>query len=186
MTAKKTLLLAMVALAAAALAIPASASAGNWKDNGVQLKAGEHATLGFSGKIEMEYKNAANILSCNASLTLTAEGGETGTITKFDLETASCSGTGIFAKCTVKADKTGTPLVVHTTATGFEVTKAEANIEYEGCTLKKSQQFFPSVFATANQLEPIASITLGGFDSIGIAFLRGSMNAADPKTLGIG
>lgn len=187
MTVKKILLFATVALAAAALAVPASASAGKWKDKGVFLNAGEHATLAFSGKVELEYKNATNVLTCNASLTLTAEGGETGTITKFDLETASCSGVGIFAKCTVSKDKFSTlPLVVHTTAVGFEITKPELNIEYAGCPLESSVQSFPSVLATANKLEPIASVTLFGADSLGVTFLKGSLNAADPKTLGIG
>jgi hypothetical protein len=189
MTAKKMLLLTTVALAAMVLAIPASASAGKWKDKGVFLNASEHATLVFSGKVELEYKNATNVLTCNASFTLTAEGGETGTITKFDLETASCSGIGIFAKCTVKTDKFSTlPLVVHTTAVGFEITKPELNIEYNegvGCTLVSSVQSFPSILATANKLEPIASVTLFGKDSLGVTSLKGSLNAADPKTLGI-
>lgn len=187
MVIKKMLLLATATLAVVALAIPATASAGKWKDKGVFLNAGEHATLEFSGSVELEYKNATNVLTCNASFTLTAEGGETGTITKFELETASCAGIGIFAGCKVKSDKFSTlPLVVHTVAVGFEITKPELTIEYQGCALESSVQNFPFVVATANKLEPIASVTLFGKDSVGVTVLKGSLNAAEPKTLGIG
>jgi hypothetical protein len=191
MTDKKAPLLIAVALATIAFAVPAAALASplTWKDKGVVLKPKEHATLGFSGKVSFEYLGAQNVLTCDANLTLTAEGGHTGTITKFELKTTSCGGNGIFEKCTVKGDKVSPlPLVVHTTTAGFELTETKVELEYAGfgCKLESSSVVYSWIIATPNKLEPIASIALYGEDSLGVHFLRGSLNAADPSTLGLG
>lgn len=192
MTIGKMLLLIVVALAAVAFAAPASATANplTWKDNGVVLKPKEHATLAFTGKLVEEYLGPANTFSCNASITLTAEGGHTGTLTKFELETKSCAGIGKFANCILKDDKITTlPAVVHTTTTDFEITGITIEYIFEkdtGCANPGLTTIFKNITATPNKLQPIASVFLSGADVSTSHVLSGTLNAANPNTLGLG
>jgi len=191
MTIRKILLLTATALVALAFTVPASASANplTWKDNGVVLKAGEHATLTFTGQLAEEYLSHLSTFSCEWNMTLTAEGGHTGTITKFEPVTKSCSGTGKFVNCTLDTDKVSTlPAVVHTTTTDLEITGI--TIEYffagTGCANTSLTTIFKKITATPNKLDPIASIFLSGVDVTGSHFLNGTLKAANPNTLGLG
>ena len=185
------MLLTATALVALAFTVPASASANplTWKDNGVVLKAGEHATLTFTGQLAEEYLSHLSTFSCEWNMTLTAEGGHTGTITKFEPVTKSCSGTGKFVNCTLDTDKVSTlPAVVHTTTTDLEITGI--TIEYffagTGCANTSLTTIFKKITATPNKLDPIASIFLSGVDVTGSHFLNGTLKAANPNTLGLG
>jgi len=190
MTLRKSLLLGGLALALIAY-LPASALANplSWKDKGVVLKKGEHATVDLSGKITWELLGPTHSYTCDVTGTLTAEGGTTtGTITKFALTTASCVGTGAFAQCSVKTDKiNGLPWVVHTTTTDLELTNVAAFVEYQGaeCLAQTSNLTFATVTATPNKLDPIASLTISAKGANG-TLLTGSLSLSDPNTLGIG
>jgi len=192
MTIREMLLLTVVALAAVAFAAPASASANplTWKDNGVVLKPKEHATLTFTGQFYIEYLASLNTFSCETNITLTAEGGHTGTITKVEVKTDKCTATGKFANCTLEDDEIkNLPLVVHTTTTDFEITGAILRFKFvggTGCAYSEANLIFKNITATPNKLDPIGSITLFGVDVVGTSWARGTLNAASPNTLGLG
>jgi hypothetical protein len=95
---KKIGLLAALAVMAAAFAVPAVASASNWKDKGVALT--EMRTIPGSGKAS--FTGSLGGVSCGTITgEITLEPGSTGTIPKFSPTLSSCVGTGGLSGCTV-------------------------------------------------------------------------------------
>jgi hypothetical protein len=91
-------LVAVLAVIVAAFAIPAVASASNWKDKGVELT--ETRNIPMSGKFS--FTGSLGGVSCstvNANVKL--EPGESGQITDFTPVLSSCHGTGGLSGCTV-------------------------------------------------------------------------------------
>lgn len=93
------LLLASLAIGVTMLGVVSgpSASAAVWKHEGVNLT--KFIELGLTGE-EVFEAGVGNGMVCEVHATLTTEGGNTGTITKF--ETKKCPmGFGTFAKCSL-------------------------------------------------------------------------------------
>ncbi len=133
---KKMMLLASMALAAFAVAGPASASAHEWTDNEAGFSG--HLTQGLTGFISFGNPEAGqNKFGCEAEVTLTMEGGSsTGQVTAFNVNTAACAHEGeLFEGCELVEDQaTGLPWTVHITAeTKITITNAEVFNRYENC-----------------------------------------------------
>jgi len=144
---KKMMLLAGMALSAIAFAVPASASAFEWTDEGGAFEGTATDTL--SGRISFGNPEAGKTkFGCIAHAGLNVKGGSTtGSLTSFSPTTGTCSGEGTFAGCTLAEDSTtipasaslditGTNTVTLTTAAGEPIVLH--NVYKVGCPIEKS------------------------------------------------
>jgi hypothetical protein len=162
MTLKKMMLLAGMAFAAIAFAIPATASAlpktdgTHWTNgnqhkivnNGVSISAPFEGFLDFT--TPMPPAPVHSTFGCEVTAIIKVTGPTTAEATKFEPTTTTCVGTGIFAGCKLKAhtnnlpwtvtNTTGNTSAVPPTVSDFDVTKVggtgDVTIrnEYESCT----------------------------------------------------
>ncbi len=115
---KKMMLLALAAAALVAFAVPASASAANeWIGNHEDTLTGK---LSFGNPAAGQTK-----FGCETNTTLDVFGGtSTGEVTAFTPTTATCSGEGAFAGCTLTKDETTLPTVLGTSQVKVHITAA--------------------------------------------------------------
>lgn len=187
MSIKKMLLLAGMALAVVALAGPASASAEplTWLDNHEVLGAEEHATEEYEGPARF-FGAGEDSFGCEVTVVLTAEGGHTGTITKFEPTTETCTGTGAFAGCELANHSASTPWDVDVTTTDLVVTDVTIHNEYdEACAVETTHLEFPELTAVPDENTTISTLTVSGFATSG-AFGFGELHAETGGTIGIG
>lgn len=107
MTLRKMVLIASMALAVLAFAVPASASAYTWTYNGVELAEGETASGVFEGPVE--FRSFPGNFTCEATLEIEAEGLEVSSsakIVRFERDPSSCVGTFVYSKCSLEAEVT--------------------------------------------------------------------------------
>jgi hypothetical protein len=112
MNAKKILLLAVAALCATALVAPASASAeAFWLEKQEVLT--ENAAVGLEEGY-FDFQTMFGGISCNVKGAATLEPGESGSLTEFAFEVASCETTGALKECKVtEAEAVGLPMTIH-------------------------------------------------------------------------
>jgi hypothetical protein len=163
---KKAILLTGLALAAVALAAPASALAqkGTLFDEGAKVPAGNHATLPTTGVISFDFSELASSFGCLAHPELTLKSGHpsTGTVTSFSFTTDDCSGTGLLTGCELASDETNKP-AVDVTATSLEVTDFTFTAVFkEGCIVPVALWTFPVVTATPDDTAEISGFELEG------------------------
>lgn len=116
MRIKRSPLVAGVALAAIAVALPATASAFTIKDNGKIL---ENAEIPLTGQVKVQSSGTG--LECTVHMTLFVNG-NTVDVTKFAITTNSCAGFGsIYAGCEMSSDKSTLPWAVTVHEENLEV-----------------------------------------------------------------
>lgn len=148
---KHALLVAASALAAmAALALPASASASVWLFEGKALE--KQVELPLAGGELFEVSGAAMI--CEASATMTTEGGSTAQITAYDVKEASCVGlAGKLEGCEVTAaTPKGLPWSVAVNTA--DLTAKEVKVDYsfdKACGIQKIEASFSSLTLTPEE-----------------------------------
>jgi len=100
---KKMLLLASMALAASAVAIPAVASAEEWGHEGNPIEA--PVTIHLTGNIKFEQTGPGSpSMSCPVTANIKLTPGTTGHVTNFGVtNTAGCTGGGALAGCQVES-----------------------------------------------------------------------------------
>lgn len=165
------LVLAAVA-AAAALAVPASATSGEWLHEGkpfaekveMPLTGGEFIEIGKEGE---------NALVCQSStLTITTEGGSGG-LGSYEVDPGSCMGlSGGFAGCSVTAAETsGTwSLAVNTTDVTAEGVKVNYTLN-AGCAIETMEVNFPKL--TLKPQEEASSIKYFQWNASGSGKVNG-------------
>lgn len=164
---KKMMLLASMALAAVAFAVPASASAFEWTDEGAPVEGEAPTTAsGF-----LSFGNPApgqNKFGCVVDVGITAEEAGAGKLTEFSPTTSTCKGEGpAFAKCSLKEDSiTGLPATVTITGTNtltINGTLVLHNV-YSGpeCPVEKSTLTVSDATITLENSN-LTKMTLSGF-----------------------
>jgi hypothetical protein len=178
---KKTMMLAMAAAVVAAFAVPATATANEWKHGAVNIVGNKQIDL--TGQA-LFHSGVVGGIECQttAQLTALAGSGGTGNVTKFDTDldeagstvTTKCKATGFLAGCQVHATQsTGTgggtllanPWVVHNPTTkAVEVTSGDIHISMTGgfCPGDTATVTPATLTATPNQPKNITSFALSG------------------------
>lgn len=176
--ARKLLLLTTMALAALALAIPASAAAYTWTVNGLHEGQEEYEPLGEgeeSGPVvyygTIGHKNMtfpSRTWSCEAEITLNAEGPSQGAVVDFESDKQTCVGTGAYQGCNLVLEETnvydaeGNPAwlidvgaepanVSHSRGESLEV----SHVELSGC-------FAPGIYYEFEELELVPTLDQEG------------------------
>lgn len=111
---KKLTLLAAAVAALVAFAVPASASANEWLNNGKPLEAAE--TVELSGPAGFAVGGGVAGAHAVLDAVLELEPGSTGTVT--ELTVKECTGTGLLAGLTCHGTPVGLPWTVHCNANG--------------------------------------------------------------------
>jgi len=191
--AKKIVLLAVMALVAVVVAIPASASADVWTDNGIQLGEGETANQSFEGFLQLN-AGANGTLGCQVTVEIEAEGPSGGRITKFNPTTSTCEGTKVFAGCVVTSDSSNigggwnissasTPLSV-TAAGGLNLT---LHVHFKSCfsALTTIHIEFGAWFLSVTLSSGLISkLSVSGTSTTGVV-ISGSLTPESTPTLGL-
>jgi hypothetical protein len=173
---KHALLVAASALAAmAALALPASASASVWLREGKPLA--EQVELSLTGGEVLEVGGSS--LLCEASATMTTEGGSTAQVTAYNVLEASCLGlAGELEGCEVTAaTPAGLPWSV--TVNSVDLTAHGVGIGYsfnEACPIHKIETGFPELTLTPEEPSAIRNFH---FSQEGIAKVDGEEATLD-------
>ena len=176
MRSKKLTLLAGMALAAVAFAIPAFASAGAWQHNGVPLGAQQHLTQSYEGPL-VAIAGGAGQFSCVVTVTITAEGPNNGQVQEFSLATESCEGQGAFAGCVVVHHTTNLPWQINNAGNPAVVIKpggkitAHFNLEEGSCAsgLQTSHAEFAELKAEVTGKNPITALHIKAQATNGVA-----------------
>ncbi len=184
MNIKKITMLASMALALGAFAIPASASAAEWTDEGATLEAAANVT--FSGTAQFD-TGTAGVHCPTVVAKATLQPGSTGTINSF--EGVGCKGIKGLNGASATTTATGLPWVIHANDNGT-ITITDVHIDN---ALTPSPPFPPSatifgdVTATPNNPEEISSVALSGKveTTAGEADVSGSLNASPAGRYGI-
>lgn len=168
---RKHVLLAVASalVAVAALALPASATTSVWLYEGEPLE--EHAELSLTGGELFEVSES--VMLCEASATMTTEGGSTAQVTAYDVNEASCVGlAGKLEGCEVtSATPKGLPWGVAVNTA--DLTASEVKVDYsfdKACGIGKIEASFPELTLTPE--EPSA-IRLFHFNQKGTAKVDG-------------
>jgi hypothetical protein len=187
---KRAMLLAVAALAAMAVAAPAS-SVASWDHAGVPLT--KNAVVTFSGTAS--FSNFLGGISCsNVHASVTLEPGTTGKVTSFEPTNpnTTCTTSGVLASCKVKVGGTtteGLPWVVHTNTSTISITNVKITTHLEGpCGISKTEIGPGTVTATPDSKTGVKKITLSGSlpSSTGLPVtIGGSLNASPSGTYGI-
>ncbi|HET7443913.1 MAG TPA: hypothetical protein VFJ57_04575 [Solirubrobacterales bacterium] len=150
MKLNRTYLLILAAVAAvAALAIPASASAAVWLQEGKALE--KTAEFNASGGEVIEV--GGGVMLCESSAAFKAEKGSTGTV-GYVAAPASCVGlAGNLAECTATAaGSTGGPWTVHVNTTDLTVTGWKVDYAFNaGCAVETVETSFPELKLTPRE-----------------------------------
>jgi hypothetical protein len=174
---KKTIMLGMAVAIAAAFAVPAAATASNWKEHTQVLQANRQIQLtGAAGFLS----GPVGGITCETTAKITANANSTtGTVDEFipDLDevgstvTTKCKGSGLLVNCQVhKVQPLNLPWTIHNETQRVEVTSGLITIEMTGgfCPAKIAT-VTPvnalkghTVTATPNQPHTVTTFTLSG------------------------
>lgn len=150
MKLNRTYLLILAAVAAvAALAIPASASAAVWLQEGKALEGSAEFTAAGGEVIEV----GGGVMLCESSATFKAEKGSTGTVA-YTVAPATCVGlAGNLAECTASSvTSTGGPWTVHVNTTDLTATNWKVDYSFNaGCAVKTIESSFPELKLTPQE-----------------------------------
>ena len=188
MRIKKMLLLASMALAAMAVAIPAAASAepALWTHEHKVLTSGTPSSP-YEGFAKFEIPGVFSF-GCEITVRLQAEPGTTGTVTEFKVTTTTCKGTGAAAACELGGDHPeNLPWTVHTTTHDLEITDVTILNTYKaGCGLgAQTTLHFPKITAEIDNATTIHSVTLSGV-ATNTAVASGTLTIESPDVATIG
>ena len=185
MTIKKMLLLASMALAAVAFAVPATASAKTdvWTADGETLGPGEEATAGFEGFLAFTTPQPAvpvhSTYGCQVTVAINAVGEAGGTVEAFNPTTGTCEGTGVFTGCKLKEHTTNPPWNINVATTPGSVTGPITihNI-YEGCGFGSptSHLVFNAVSVEPTVIGGDLTFTVAGIATNGVTTALGSVS----------
>jgi len=172
---KKMMLLASAVAALAAFAIPATASADTWADNGVAIMAGADITQSYEGFLQFN-TGPLGVYGCEFTATVTTNGPHAATITKFAPTTEPCVGTIAFEGCTLIGHTSNTPWDLGNATTPLAASKAGGNItmhfEYKAKTCRGTQTTshleFSSLSIAVEGTNPITKLTVSGKSTTGI------------------
>jgi hypothetical protein len=179
----KRLLFAGLAVAIAMFAVTASASAAVWKDKGVSLT--KSAEIPLTGGEVFETGTAG--MSCELAVTLVAEVGSMGTITKY--ETKKCSGGfGELSKCELaSAEAIGLPWTVDVNATDLTITNLHTRRVFKaGCKIAELDKTVASVTVTLDNAAAISEMEFVGSIVGYKTFGSFTVSAPNAGTYGIG
>jgi hypothetical protein len=200
---KKMMLLAGMALAVVAFAVPASASAAgyHWTDNHKVVAAGSNITAPFEGKLKFTVNAPIHsTFECEVTIKVNVTGPTAASITEFAPTTTKCTGTGFFINCQLLVDKSNVPWsITNTDVSGLPVldikktVPAPGNIttfnEYHSCAagaLPATHVEFKEIVATptlgANGT--VTSIAVSATSTSG-AITSGSFVPEGSATLGL-
>ncbi|HEX5712776.1 MAG TPA: hypothetical protein VFX85_05635 [Solirubrobacterales bacterium] len=188
---KKMMLLASALAALVAFAVPATASADTWADEGVAIAAGADITQAYEGFLQFN-TGATGTFGCDVTIKITTNGPHAAQVTEFAPTTGTCVGTVAFKGCKLIADKSNVPFDVSNASTPLGVTKAGGNItihnEYEAgsCAGKQTTSHleFAKISAAVEGTNPITKLTISGTSTVGVP-ASGSLTPENPVTLGI-
>jgi hypothetical protein len=188
---KKMMLLASALAALVAFAVPATASADSWADNGVALGAGVDITQNYEGFLQFN-TGPGGVFGCEVTITITTNGPSAAQVTKFSPTTETCVGTVAFEGCKLIADKSNVNFSINNAITPLVVTKPEGRItihnEYQAGTCKGGQTTshleFNSVNAAVEGTNPINKLTISGTAINGVT-AAGSLVPEGTATLGL-
>ena len=170
---KKLTLLAGMALAVVAFAIPASASAGAWQHNGAPLSG--HLEQSYEGRLAFN-TGVNGQFSCQVTVTITAEGPNNAQIQEFEPTTGTCEGQIAFKGCELIHHTANLPWSVNNSANPVVVTKPEGkvtihNIYGKGTCAGKQETShleFNEVKAQVTGQEPITALHISGQATNGV------------------
>jgi hypothetical protein len=185
---KKMMVLAM---ALAALAVPASASADSWADAGTPIEAGADITQPYEGFLQFN-TGPTGIFGCDVTVTITTEGPHVAEVTKFSPTTSTCVGTGAFKGCVLVKDTSNVPWDINNIATPLVVTKLGGNptIHYEfkekSCAAAQTTSHleFAQINLAVEGTNPITKLTFSGKSTSGVP-IEGSVKPEGTATLGL-
>jgi len=185
---KKMMLLASAVAAFAAFAIPATASADTWADNGVAIGAGVEITQSYEGTLSFN-AGPAGTFGCEVTATIVTNGPGAAQITKFAPTTSTCVGTVAFKGCKLIKDSSTVPWSVSNATTPLIVTTtATIHNEYEAgsCAGKQTTSHleFKEIKITVEGTNPIQKLTISGSSTEGIP-ASGSLVPEGTATLGL-
>jgi len=192
---KKTMLLASMALAVAAITIPAMASAeGALTHEGVPVPTNEPITLSLSGFLEFDIPDIASGYGCEFESEAELVYAHPGTATFELVNTENCVGSGLLAECELIAHEVNDPYQVAVTSTKFIVTKAggtivKNNVFDENCLVPAGEFTFEKIKATPNNTSSISTFTIHGYGTEDVTelpiTLTGDMSVEPAGTYGI-
>ena len=161
---KKIALLAVMALSVIAFAAPVAQA--EWLHEGKSLEKSTELTL--TGKAKFVAPGGFGSFECHVTAKITANPGDTATVTSFVPVTSSCVGAGfLFTNCKLKEHTTTVPWEA-TAVTGATPYVAIKNVTihnvYEGCSsgTTTSHLVFNEVKATPNNHNAISSFSISG------------------------
>jgi hypothetical protein len=167
---KKMMMLAGVALAAIAFAVPASASA-EWTDDGASFSGSVTDVL--TGKISFGNPAAGQTkFGCQAEADFDVFGGTTtGELTSFVPNTATCEGEGAFAECQLESDSTTIPADTTLHLVGAEKITLTTplgepivihNVYKSPCPIEKTTLTVEDLTLTTNGRTDLTDVTIEG------------------------
>lgn len=162
---KKILLLASMALAAIAFAVPAGASASSLRYEGAPIE--EHREVELTGQARFEFLGTG--IRCTVHTRLTTEDGTHATtvVKTFEITTETCEGFGFqYSGCEVETDKVdGLPWTVAIDPTKLTISSGTITGTLSNCFTKRNDITGGTISATVDNTSAIHSVTLsGGFN----------------------
>jgi hypothetical protein len=193
---KKMMLLAVMALAATAFAVPASASADTWADNGVAIEEAEEVVQPYEGFLQFN-TGATGVFGCQVTAVVVTNGPHAATITQFSPTTSTCEGTLAFKGCKLIKDVSNVPWDVSNATTPLVVTAPKKEEKPQNITISNeyekgscaggqttSHLEFASINIAVEGTNPIKKLTISGKSTVGVP-AEGSLTPEGTATLGI-
>jgi len=188
---KKMMLLALMALAATAFAIPTSASADQWIYEGAEIGEGEELEQAYEGVLSFN-TGPTGAFGCQVTAMVITEGPEAGRVTSFSPTTGTCTGTIAFKGCVLAHHTANVPWRIGLASTPLVVTKPGGNLtihnEYlpETCAGKQTTSHleFKEIKAAVEGTNPITKLVISGTATNGVP-ASGSLTPEGTARLGI-
>lgn len=174
---KRIASLAVMALAAVALSVPAAASAsGTWTDDHDKLR--KDGVLKLTGKVTFALPGVFSF-GCDVHIEakLTASYGKgtgvktgTGHVEKYEATTDTCVGTGLLTGCQLQSDSTtNLPLMLTATKTDIDVVdKAKHHLQFSSCPISSAQLEFGPTTLHLNNAETFSEVEIEGSTESGV------------------
>lgn len=182
---KKPMLVAVLATAVVALAVPTAASA-FWTVNHVHLPGGANAELHAEGSFS--FTSSFGGVTCSAgTATIQLKGGQTtGTIGQFNPTLANCVATGGLTGCKIpEIHKTGLPWLIHSNAVDIKATDVHLDYTLTGFLCPANVTLKGEVTVTPESPQQPEKTTMQGLVLEGQIATNIGPNATVAGTLGL-
>lgn len=182
---RKLMLLAALATAAAALAVPTAASA-IWTVDHVHLPGGANAELHAEGNFA--FTSSFGGVNCNTvTTTIQLKGGQTtGTIGQFNPVIANCTASGMLTGCKVtEVHRTGLSWVIHSNAVDIQATKVHLDYTLTGFLCPANVTLMGDMTVTPESPQQPEKTTMQGLVLEGQLATNIGPNATVAGTLGL-